>query len=107
MFPALLAKVTRSAHAMEQREVDAYARALASGDAAHALDAFREWVRPRGVFTVLTPAQTQLVYAALAGLALVPGDEPEQLIRQVGERGGTALHAAAQAAMRERRRRAR
>lgn len=104
VFPALLAKVTRASTAMEQREVDAYARALASGDAAHALDAFRDWVRPRGMFNVLTPAQTQLMYAALVGLAHLPGDEPEQLIRQTAERGGSALQAAAQAAMRERRR---
>lgn len=102
VFPALLARLTRTVQNMEQRETDAYAVALAGGDAVHALEAFREWLRPRGLFTVLTPAQTQLMLSALVGLARVPGEDAEALIKQASERGG--LHSAALAAMRERRR---
>lgn len=104
VFPALLARVTRVAGAMEQREADAHARALAAGDAAHALEAFVEWTQPRGVFTVLSPAQIQLLIAALAGLARLPGEAAEARIRHAAETGGAAVQAAAQAAMRERRR---
>lgn len=104
VFPALLARVTRNAGAMEQREADAHARALASGDLAHALEVFSEWTQPRGVFTVLSPAQVQLQLAALAGLARIPGDAAEQRIRQAVDAGGASVQAAALAAMRERRR---
>ena len=104
VFPALLTKVTRNVQNMEPREADAYAFALAGGDAQHALEAFREWVRPQGVFTVLSPAQSQLMLSGIAGLARIPGEEPEQLIKHAGDRGGSAVQAAATAAMRERRR---
>lgn len=104
VFPALLTKVTRSVQNMEAREAEAYAFALAGGDAQHALEAFREWVRPRGVFAVLSPAQRQLMLAGISGLSRIPGEEPELLIKNAGDRGGTAVQAAATAAMRERRR---
>ncbi len=104
VFPALLAKITRAGQAMEQREADAYAIALAEGDGSHALETFRDWIRPRGLFAVLTPVQAQLMHAALAGLARVPGEDAEALIKQVAERGGGGMQAAALMAMRERRR---
>ena len=104
VFPALLGRISRHVQTMEPRESEAYALALAGGDAQHALDSFREWVRPKGLFTVLTPAQTQLVLAAIAGLAQVPGEEPELLIKQAAERGGADVQAAALRAMRDRRR---
>ncbi len=104
VFPALLLKITRNIQNMEPREAEAYAAALAGGDATHALEAFRDWLRPRGVFAVLTPAQTQLMLVALTALARMPGDEAEGLIKSAGERGGSGLQAAATQAMRERRR---
>ena len=104
VFPALLARVTRGVAAMEQREVDAHAVALAGGDAVHALQTFEEWVRPRGLFNVQSGPQLQLVYAAIAGLSRIPGEPAVALIRQVSDQGGSDLKAATVNAMRERRR---
>lgn len=104
VFPALLARVARGVASMEQREVDAHAVALAGGDPVHALQTFEEWVRPLGMFRVQTGGQLQLVYAAIIGLARIPGDPAVALIRQVSEQGGSDLKAATVNAMRERRR---
>lgn len=92
---------------LTQREAAHIGRALALCDRAEALKMFRELCKPRGLLGSVLPGSTLLQWASVAGLALLPGDEPETIIKQVSERAGSELQAFCTQAMVERRRKLR
>jgi hypothetical protein len=78
--------------------------ALARLDPEQARPLFREWVRPAGLLGRLAPGQAPLRWAALGGLALLPGEESESLLERLAEHGAGELKAEAEAALRALRR---
>lgn len=104
-FPVVLDRVKREAPLrMGQREAEAAGEALARMDIGRALDAFREWIRPRGFFTGILPGQSTLQWVAVSGLVFVPAEEAEALIKHVADRAGTELARHCTASMVRRRR---
>jgi hypothetical protein len=87
-FAPLARHVARRArHSLTTREAETYGQGLArlSPDAALAL--YREWSRERRRLerVVPRPHERLLRWAAVSGLGILPGEEPEQLIRSVME----------------------
>ncbi len=108
-FTPLARHVERRAHrSLATREAEAYGQALArlSPDAALAL--FEDWTHERRLMERLVPsAHEQLLrWAAVAGLEVLPGPKPAQLLRKVAEQGDDELrrHCERALARREKRR---
>jgi HEAT repeat protein len=107
-FPAILERVKRDAALrLSQREATAAGEALARCDPGRASDVFREWLKPRGLFTSVLPGQAMLQWVGVSGLVYLGGDEPEALIKHVAERAGSELARHCTACMVKRRRVAR
>lgn len=92
---------------LSPREAEALGETLARIAPPKALDAFREFVKPRGFFSGVLPGTAMLQWAAVSGLAILPGDEPETLIKVASAKGGSDLQRHCTAAMVRRRRMAR
>lgn len=73
------------------REAEMAGYALARADGPRAMELFREWLKPRGLFSGILPGQTMLQWVGVAGLVYLPGDEPEQLVKKASERAGSEL----------------
>lgn len=105
VFPPLLERVKREAPLrLTPKEAEVLGDTLARTDPAKALDAFREWIKPRGFFAGVLPGAAMLQWTAVSGLAVLPGDEPEQLIKLAGQKGGADLQRHCTAQMVRRRR---
>jgi hypothetical protein len=79
-FEPLVELVTRSAAAdLTIAEAKAAGEALACLDPERARPVFRDWVRPPGLRR-LAPGQALLRWAAVSGLAFLPGGETEELL---------------------------
>ncbi len=77
LFPTLLARVEKAGMAgIPEREAEAIGVALARLDAARAREIFERWVKPQGLFSRLgvVPGQRTQQWAAVSGLAAMPGD---------------------------------
>lgn len=104
-FAGVLERVKRNAPLrLGAREADAAGEALARLNPAAALDAFRGWIKLRGLFAGILSGQEMLQRTAVAGLVHVPGDEAEALIKMAAERGGSELAQHCTASMVKRRR---
>lgn len=73
------------------REAEAAGEALARCDAPRALELFREWLKPRGLFGGVLPGHTTLQWVGVSGMVYVPGDDAEALVKHVAERAGSDL----------------
>lgn len=73
------------------REAEVAGHALACADGVRALELFREWLKPRGIFSGILPGQTMLQWVGVSGLVYLSGDEPEALIKKASERAGSDL----------------
>ncbi len=105
-FPVILERArTVAVRGLPASEAAAYGEALAATDPGRALDTFREWIRPKGLFSAL--ASPILQFIAVSGLTVLPGDEPEALIRVASDKGGVDLQRHCTACMIKRRRAAR
>lgn len=80
-FDTLAERVRRGASDLSAAESRASGEALARLDPAKARALFKEWVRLSGLLGRLSPAQTALRWVAVAGLALLPGADSEELLR--------------------------
>lgn len=69
---------------------DALGRALAEVAPTAAPPILQAWLQPKGLLT--TAGQRALQWAAVAGLAHLPGEEPEKLVRSLFEKSGGELH---------------
>jgi hypothetical protein len=52
---------------------------------------FKEWVRPPGLLSRLNPGQTTLRWAAVSGLAHLPGRDSEELLEWISHHAGEEL----------------
>lgn len=91
-FAPLLTKLKREASArLSNAEAETLGQTLIAIDTNYALTAFREWCRPRGLLAGVLPGHARLQRAAVAGLANMPGEEAETLIRAVSDKAGSEL----------------
>lgn len=91
-FAPLLTKLKREASGrLSNAEAESIGQTLIALDTNYALTAFREWCRPRGLLAGVLPGHARLQRAAVAGLASLPGDEAETLIRAVSDKAGSEL----------------
>ena len=107
-FAPLAARLKREAPLrLSAKEAAHIGRAMAQCDPAQSMVLFRELCKPRGLLGSVLPGSTLLQWASVAGLALLPGDECEGLIKQVSERAGSELAGFCTQTMVERRRKTR
>jgi hypothetical protein len=106
-FAPIVERLKREALRMPTREAEAAGTAMARTDPAKALEQFREWMKPRGFFSGILPGQSTLQWAGVSGCVLLPGDEPEALVKMVSDRAGADLQKHCTASMVRRRRLAR
>jgi hypothetical protein len=92
---------------LETSEATVAGEAMARADPSAALVQFREWTRPPGMFSVVLPGHIRLHYVCVAGLASLPGDEPEKLITALKARADPDLQRFIVQSMIQRRRNAR
>jgi len=81
----------RAVASLSHGEAEILGKALARLDPELALLRFREWVKPHRWYQKLHPGRASLLWAAISGLGLIPGDEPLKLIRWVEKKGGQDL----------------
>jgi hypothetical protein len=107
-FSPLVDRVKRDAALrLSTREAEAIGEALARCDPFRAQEIFREWLKPRGMFSLVLPGHTILQRVAVAGLVHLPGDDIEALVKQTADRAGSELAAFCTASLVKRRRLAR
>ena len=108
VFPALLAHVEKHAAHLSPAEATAAGRALVRSSARSALDAFQVWLHPKGggllgrLVKLHAPLPLQRV--TLAGVVAVLGEEAEEMLAFLGEKGDAEVAGAATAALAARRR---
>lgn len=89
-FGVVLERVKRvGLRGLGAAEAERYGIALAGSDPVRALGVFRDWVKPKGFFATLAPPM--LCWVAVSGLAELPGDEVEGLIKHASEKGSADL----------------
>ena len=104
-FQPLLNRLKKEATGrLSHSEAEALGATLMAIDSKHALTAFRDWCRPRGLLAGVLSGNARLQRAAVAGLTSLAGDEAESLIRAVHEGAGSELQNFCTAAMVRRRR---
>ncbi len=107
-FDAILANVERFATAgMGAAESAVMGAALARIDVGRAFPLFRDWIRPAGVLVGLKPGREAQRWVAVSGLALIPGDASEELVRWLHKKADGALQQRCAQAMVQLRRAAR
>jgi hypothetical protein len=99
----------RAGGALTDAEADTLGETLARQDAGASLDLFATWLQPRGLLQRVVESSTQrhLHRAAIAGLAGLPGEEPETLLRSFLGQSSGDMHQVCLAALVQRRRRQR
>lgn len=103
--PTLIERIRRDAALrLGAREAEAAGEAMGRADPQRALEVFREWLKPRGIFSSVLPGTAMLQWTAVSGLVVVPGDEAEALIKVASEKGGSELQRHCTASMVKRRR---
>jgi hypothetical protein len=105
-FGAILDHVKRSATALRlpSEEADTAGEALVRLDPAKAAEVFRDWATPPRFYQFVPPGRPSLLRTAVSGLAFLPGDDAEKLIRQVEKQGDEDLRRHCVQAMVKRRR---
>jgi hypothetical protein len=97
-----------AATTLTTEEADALGEAMAQVAPEEALTLFTAWLRPKGGFlTRLMEAPRRhllLQWTAVAGLAVLPGEEPETLLRETASRASEDLRRRCRAALAQRRR---
>lgn len=91
-FGPIAERVKREASSrLGNREAEAAGESLARCDGPRALELFREWLRPRGIFGSVLPGHTTLQWVGVSGMVYISSDEAEILVKQVSERAGSEL----------------
>jgi hypothetical protein len=91
-FDPLVEKVRRGAAGeLTVAEARAAGEALARLDPEKARPLFKEWARPPGLLSRLNPGQTTLRWAAVSGLAHLPGRDSEELLEWLSHHAGEEL----------------
>jgi hypothetical protein len=91
-FGPLVERLRRGAAAgLALAEARAAGEALAWLDPEKARPLFKEWVRPPGLLGRLAPGQTTLRWAAVSGLAHLPGKDTEELLEWLVHHTGDDL----------------
>ncbi|NOY27388.1 MAG: hypothetical protein GXP62_16095 [Oligoflexia bacterium] len=95
LFQAVQDHLAKASHQrMSPKEASAFGTTLVSLDQARAHRLLSEWIRPKSLFKRIFQdpiGHKWLQWAAVSGVAQVPGDEPEKLIRWLAERAGSDL----------------
>jgi hypothetical protein len=105
-FGALVRFVERRArHSLTLREAETYGQGLARLQPTGALSLFKAWIQEKGLLARLIPSarDKHLRWAAVAGLAELPGEEPQILLEDVAAKADDALRAHCDAALERRR----
>jgi hypothetical protein len=104
-FDPLVERVKRgSTGELTVAEARAAGEALAAVDPARARPLFKEWARPSGLLGRLAPGQTVLRWAAVSGLAHLPGRDSEDLLEWLSHHTADDLSRQAEAALQQLRR---
>jgi hypothetical protein len=104
-FDPLVERVKRgSTGELTVAEARAAGEALASVDPARARPLFKEWARPSGLLGRLAPGQTIFRWAAVSGLAHLPGRDSEDLLEWLSHHTADDLSRQAEAALEQLRR---
>jgi len=85
----------RSSTDLQPLEGTALGEAMTHLNTEEAMGFFKSWVKPPKflfIFSRPQPGQTMLRWCAVAGLALVPGDDAEKLLRWLAKRAGAELY---------------
>jgi hypothetical protein len=90
-FDAVVERTRRNASELSIPEAKGNGEALARLDQVKARSLFKEWIRPPGLLGRLSPAQGVLRWAAVAGLALLPGGDSEELLTWLSSHTGDEL----------------
>jgi hypothetical protein len=91
-FDPVVERITRTTSGdLTLAEAKEGGQALARLDPQRARRLFKEWVRPPGLLARLSPGQSTLRWAALGGLALLPGSESEELLEWLSRHAGGEL----------------
>ena len=91
-FDPLVDRVRRGAAGeLTVAEVRAAGEALARLDPEKARPLFKEWARPAGLLSRLNAGQTTLRWAAVSGLAHLPGRDSEELLEWLSQHAGGEL----------------
>ena len=95
LYPRLQETLVKRTRAdMSPAEASAFGTTLVVLDPSRAAPQLVDWIRPRSFLKRVFHdpiGHKWLQWAAVSGLALVPGDEPEQAIRWLAERAGSDL----------------
>ncbi|MCK6502920.1 hypothetical protein L6R53_05905 [Myxococcota bacterium] len=95
LYPQVLEILLRRTRGdMTPAEATAFGTTLVVLDPQRAATQLTEWIRPKGLlkrFFHDPIGHRWLQWAAVSGLALVPGEEPEKVIRWLAERAGSEL----------------
>jgi hypothetical protein len=86
-----IANRVKASSALDGVESTAIGEAMARLDPEKARAVFKEWVRPSGLLGRLGPGQTLFRSVAVAGLALLPGRDSEDLLEWLARHGGDEL----------------
>ena len=99
-FDPLVERVKRgSTGELTVAEARAAGEALASFDPTRARPLFKEWIRPSGLLGRLAPGQTILRWAAVSGLAHLPGRDSEELLEWLSRHTSDDLSRQAEATL--------
>jgi hypothetical protein len=99
-FDPLVEKVRRGATGdLTVAEARAAGEALAWLDPERARALFKEWIRPPGLLSRLAPGQTILRWAAVSGLAHLPGPASEELLEWLSHHTSDDLSRQAEATL--------
>ena len=90
-FEPILNRVKLGTAALGSAETKAAGEAMARLDPEKARSVFKEWVRPSGLLGRLSPGQAALRSAAVAGLALLPGRDSEELLQWLARHASPEL----------------
>ncbi len=92
-FHAVASRLKRYASRdLDDREIDAFAKAMVIIWEERAQHTFLQWVRPRKLLGRVLPGQYTLKRAAVTGLSFIPGLQAEECIRVVAKGANAELH---------------
>ena len=90
-FDPLTTRLKSGAIGLAAAEAREIGEAMARLDPDKARTVFKEWVRPAGLLGRMSAGQTMPRWAAVAGLALLPGGESEDLLQWLSRHAGDDL----------------
>jgi hypothetical protein len=90
-FDPLVDRLRRGGSDVEDSEAAAIGDALARLEPERARPLFSDWIRPPGLFGRMVAGQSILRWAAVAGLARLPGGKSEELLSWLASKGGDEL----------------